>query len=104
MDGPVSLLGGPLRVVPGWFTGSAPDIQGKDGEKRHVHSALNFAFVVESRVGKTPVDTEEDFRARILAACDSVRTIPGLFQRIPQNLVRRCHVCIEAEGRNFEHL
>ena len=38
-------------VVPGWFTGAAPDVQGKDGEKYHVHSALNPSFVAESRVG-----------------------------------------------------
>ena len=30
-----------MRVVPGWVTGAAPDVQGKDGEKNHVHSALN---------------------------------------------------------------
>ena len=26
------------------------DVQGKDGEKDHVHSALNISFVAESRL------------------------------------------------------
>ena len=38
--------GGPWRV-----TGATPDGQGKDGEKYHVHSALNPSFVAESKVG-----------------------------------------------------
>ena len=33
----------------GWVTGLASDVQGKDGEKHHVHSALNRSFVAESR-------------------------------------------------------
>ena len=37
--------------VFGWVTGAAPDVQGKDGEKHHIHSALNSSFVAESRVG-----------------------------------------------------
>ena len=34
-------------MVPGWVTGAAPDVHGKDGEKHHVHSALNPSFVAE---------------------------------------------------------
>ena len=36
---------------PVWGIGAAPDVQGEDGEKHHVHSTLNPSFVVESRVG-----------------------------------------------------
>ena len=36
-----------IRVDPDWVTGEAPDVQGKDGEKHHVHSALNPAFAAE---------------------------------------------------------
>ncbi|KAJ4438183.1 hypothetical protein ANN_14122 [Periplaneta americana] len=32
-----------------WATGAAPEVQGKDGEKHQVHSALNPSFVAESR-------------------------------------------------------
>ena len=44
-----SLLG--IPVVSGWVTGAAPDVQGKNGEKHHVHSALNPSSVAGSRVG-----------------------------------------------------
>ena len=40
-----------IRVVPGWVTGAALDVQEKDGEEHHVHTALNPSFVAESRVG-----------------------------------------------------
>ena len=36
-------------MVPGWVTGMAPDVQVKDGEKHHVHSALNPSFVADNR-------------------------------------------------------
>ena len=35
---------------PGWVTGAASDVQGKYGEKHHIHSALNPYFIVESRM------------------------------------------------------
>ena len=38
-------------MVTGWVTGAVPDVQGKDGEKQHVHSALNLSFDAETRVG-----------------------------------------------------
>ena len=39
-------LGGP------WLgKGTVPDVQRKDGEEHQVHSALNFSFVAESRMG-----------------------------------------------------
>jgi hypothetical protein len=37
-------------MVSGWVTGAAPDVQGKDGDMHHGHSALNPSFVAESRV------------------------------------------------------
>ena len=38
-------------MVSGWVTGAAPDVHGEDGEKHHVHSALNPSFVAQSREG-----------------------------------------------------
>ena len=35
----------------GCVIGAAVDVQGKDGEIHHVHSALNSSFVAESGVG-----------------------------------------------------
>ena len=41
-------------MVTGWVTGAAPDVQGNDGQKHHVHrpSTLNLSFVAESIVGR----------------------------------------------------
>ena len=37
-------------MTPSWVTGTAQDVQGKDGEKHHVHSAVNPSFVADSGV------------------------------------------------------
>ena len=45
---------GPLlskQEIPVWVTGAVSDVQGKDGEKHLIHSALNPSFVAESTVG-----------------------------------------------------
>ena len=34
----------------------------------------------------------------------SIQNTPGTFVRVRQNLVRRCHACIEVGGRQFEQL
>ena len=51
-----------------------------------------------------PVETDMELVARIVAACDIIQIIPGIFVRVRQNLVRRCHACIEVGGRQFEEL
>ena len=33
-----------------------------------------------------------------------IQNTPGIFVRVRQNLVRRCHACIEVGGRQFEQL
>ena len=48
------------------------------------------------------VEIAEEHLARILAACDIVRSIPGLFEPVRQNFVLRSHAGITAEGRHFE--
>ena len=40
-----------IRMVPGWVTGAASDVQGKDDGKCHFLSTLNHFLVSESRVG-----------------------------------------------------
>ena len=42
--------------------------------------------------------------ARIVAAYDIIQKTAGIFVRVRQNLVRRCHVCIDVGGRKFEKL
>ena len=55
-------------------------------------------------VFETPVETDIELVARIVAACDIIQNTSGIFVKVRQNLVRRCHVCIEVGGRRFDHL
>lgn len=48
-------------------------------------------ILVESLVYETPVENEVDVLVRILAACDIARMIPGILERMRQNLLLRCH-------------
>ena len=53
---------------------------------------------------ETPVETDMELVARIVAAYHIIQNTTGIFVRVRQNLVRRCHVCIEAGDRQFEQL
>ena len=53
---------------------------------------------------ETPVETDIELVARIVAAYDIIQNTSAIFVRVRQNLVRRCHVCIEVGGRPFEQL
>ena len=55
------------------------------------------------RPGNT-VETGIKLVARIVAAYDIIQNTSRIFVRVRQNLVRRCHVCIEVGGRQFEQL
>ena len=52
----------------------------------------------------TPVETDIELVARIVAAYDIIENTSGIFVWVRQNRVRRCHVCIEVGGRQFEQL
>ena len=52
----------------------------------------------------TPVETDMELAARIVAAYDIIQNTSGVFVRVRQNLVHRCHFCIEVGGRQFEEL
>ena len=43
----------------------------------------------------TAVETEEDLVARFPAARESIQKTPGIFERMRQNMVRRCSTCNE---------
>ena len=53
---------------------------------------------------ETPVVTGIELVARIEVAYDIIQKTSGIFVRVRQNLVRRCHVRIEIGGRQFEQL
>ncbi|GBN89584.1 hypothetical protein AVEN_22053-1 [Araneus ventricosus] len=59
---------------------------------------------VKSLVYKSPVNSAEDLVARIAAAAEEVRNMPGIFFNVRSSMHQRCEACITARGCNFEHL
>ena len=53
---------------------------------------------------ETPVETDIELVAKIVAAYDIIQNTSGIFVRVRQYLVRRCHVCNAVGGRQFEQL
>ena len=53
---------------------------------------------------ETLVETDMELVARIVDAYDIIQNTSGIFVRVRQNIVRRCHVCIEVGGCQFEQL
>lgn len=52
----------------------------------------------------TPVETREDLLERIHNAARQLRERPEIFRRVRESLVRRSRLCLEVQGRHFEHL
>ena len=50
------------------------------------------------------METDIELVTRIIAAYDNIQNTSEIFVRVQQNLVRRCHFCIEVGGRQFEQL
>ena len=50
-------------------------------------------------VYETPVDSEEDLLARVIAAADV--GLPRVGDRVYENMVRRYRVCVEVAGRHI---
>ncbi|GFW90958.1 uncharacterized protein TNCV_1758321 [Trichonephila clavipes] len=55
-------------------------------------------------VYETPVATPEDLVGRIVEAAGFVRDTPGIFEKVRCSMQRRCQACLDASGKNFEHL
>ena len=54
---------------------------------------------------ETPVETDMELVARTVSAYDIIiHNTSGIFVRVRQNLVRRCHFCNEVGGREFEQV
>ncbi|PSN53562.1 hypothetical protein C0J52_09198 [Blattella germanica] len=68
------------------------------------HPQRVHALLVTDFAPRTPVETDMELVARVVAACDVIRNTSGIFVRVRQNLVRRCQACIEVGGRHFEQL
>ena len=56
---------------------------------------------LNSLVFETPVETDMELVTRIVAAYDIIQNTSGMFVSERQNLVRRCHFCIDVGGRQF---
>ena len=67
-------------------------------------TCLDFFFWghMKQLVYDTGVETEEDLVARITVAAGNIADMPGILERTQQSMVRRCTVCIQANGRTFE--
>lgn len=57
---------------------------------------------LKSLVYQTPVDSDEELLARILAACDEIRDTPGIFEGVRASFLRRCNLCLLHQGQHFE--
>jgi len=60
--------------------------------------------LIKDLVYATPIESEEDLIARIVEAVHQVREMPGIFKRVRQSMLRRCELCRDVNGTNFEHL
>ncbi|GFV57058.1 uncharacterized protein TNCV_2931811 [Trichonephila clavipes] len=69
-------------------------------------SPLDFFLwgFLKGLVYETPVATPEDLVGRIVEAAGCVRDIPGIFEKVRCSMQRRCQACLDASGKNFEHL
>ena len=55
---------------------------------------------MKSMVYETDIDSEDDLVARIVSAAAEVKKTPGIFG----SMARRCTVCLDVNGRVFQHL
>ena len=66
-----------------------------------LHS-ISFRETHETLVYSIPVQSQEDFAARITVPSDDISEILGLFHNILQSLRRRYHKYIDVGGGNFD--
>lgn len=57
---------------------------------------------LKSLVYKTPINTVEDLRERIVASCEIIRNTPGIFARVRNSMRRRADACLLSEGGHFQ--
>ena len=51
---------------------------------------------------ETPIESAEELVAKLSAAAEKVRDMPGVFQNVRQSVLSRCTACITAGGKCFE--
>ena len=55
-------------------------------------------------VYETSVEAPEDLVGRIVKAAGCVRDTLGIFEKVHNSMQRGCQACLDASGKNFEHL
>jgi hypothetical protein len=68
-------------------------------------SLLDFYFLghLNSTVYAAAISDVHNLQQRIQNAFETIRTTPGIFQRLKQSLFRRATSWVEARGGHFEH-
>ena len=75
-----------------------------DGAPAHFsHLDLNplYFFLwrhLKTLVCATPVDNVVDLLPRIVDGCNTIRTTPGLLERVRQSMLLRCQLCLQEGG------
>ena len=59
---------------------------------------------LKTLVYATPVDHVDDLLERIVEGCNAIRTTPDILERVRQLILRRCQLCLQEQGRQFEAL
>lgn len=57
---------------------------------------------LKTLVYKTPINTLEDLRERIVASCETIRNTPGIFERVRNSMRRWAEACLLSEGGHFQ--
>lgn len=59
---------------------------------------------MKQTVYATPVDTEDELRARILSCAQQIKEKPDMIRRATQQILVRAAMCLQQRGGHFEHL
>ena len=59
---------------------------------------------LKTLVYATPEEHVDDLLPRIGDGCNTIRTTPGLLERMRQSMLRRCQLCLQEGGHQFEAL
>jgi len=58
---------------------------------------------LETLVYSAPIENEGTLNQRIFVACPTIRSGPGIFDRVRYPVIRRVHACIDSGGGHSEH-
>jgi hypothetical protein len=69
-----------------------------------LHSLHALWEHIKTLVCTVPVNNEEALHRRIVDACQTIITSPGIFERMRRPVLRRVEACAESHEEKFEHL